>query len=250
MKLTVINGSPRGSNSNTRFLLDPFIQGFQSSSGRQAKITDLVKTLSARTLAGLLAETDRLILAFPLYTDAMPGLVKKFIEDLYSLSLKTVIRFPPMGFIIHSGFPEAAHSRPLEAYLKKLTKRLQTEYLGTVIKGGSEGIREMPAWMIRRTLDRFHTLGYRFGESGRFDPQISGLLAGPEKLNLPALSLFRFLHFTGLTQSYWNQEMKQNGSFDRRFAQPYFSQPSALLRNTNNTLMEGTCRSANETATY
>lgn len=248
MRLTIINGSPRGSCGTTRFLLKLFIRGFLADSDHQADIIDLADPADSRPIKDLLIESDRLVLAFPHYTDAMPGLVKKIIEDLYFLSLKKDIRFPPIGFIVHSHLPEAARSRPLEAYLTKLAARLRTEYLGTVIIGGSEGIRKMPAWMNRRIRDRFRTLGRRFGETGRFDPGIISLLAGPEKLSIPALSLVRIFHFTGLLQYYCDQEMKQYGSFERRFAQPYFSQTSSSLRKTNGSFTEDTFRSANETA--
>ncbi len=47
-------------------------------------------------------------------------------------------------FFIQSGFPESGHSHYLEAYFELLSLRLQRVYLGTIIKGGMEGLQARP----------------------------------------------------------------------------------------------------------
>ena len=82
----------------------------------------------------------------------MPAIVKQFIEALEPL--KNRENNPPMGFIVQSGFPEALHSRYVEHYLQKLAARLNAPYLGTIVKGGGEGIRMMQTkyWHQRLSL--------------------------------------------------------------------------------------------------
>jgi NAD(P)H-dependent FMN reductase len=92
-------------------------------------------------------------LGFPFYTDAMLGIVKSFIELLAPLIGRA--DNPPIGFLVNSGFPEALHTRYVERYLEKLAVRLNAPYLGTIVKGGGEGLRMMPA---ERTVDLFGNL--------------------------------------------------------------------------------------------
>jgi len=56
--------------------------------------------------------------------------------------------------------------------LKKLARRLHAPYLGTVVKGGVEGIQIKPPLLNRSLRRDFVRLGRRFGETGAFDPQI------------------------------------------------------------------------------
>ena len=70
----------------------------------------------------LFQEAEQVLLAFPLYTDCMPGIVKVFIESLEPLCSRE--GNPDVGFIVQSGFPEAIHSRYVEKYLEKPSLRL------------------------------------------------------------------------------------------------------------------------------
>ena len=160
-----------------------------------------------------------MILAFPLYCDGTPSLVKDFIEQLAPLRVRA--RNPPMGFIVQSGFPEALHSRAVERYLCKLAGRLHSPYLGTVVRGGVEGIQVMPGWMTGKLFRRFEELGRRFAETGRFDPALIAQLAGPERFTWSGRLLFRLLAALGLTRWYWDTKLKNNGVYEHRFARPY-----------------------------
>ena len=86
------------------------------------------------------AGAECVLLGFPLYTDAMPGMVKHFIEALEPLAGRK--DNPSLGFLVQSGFPEGLHSRYVERYLEKLAERLGCPYLGTIVKGNGEGVRD------------------------------------------------------------------------------------------------------------
>jgi hypothetical protein len=156
----------------------------------------------------------------------MPGLVKEFIETLAPLRKGAgagggAERRPALGFLVQSGFPEAAHSRPVEGYNRKLAARLGCRYLGTIVKGGVEGIQVRPPRMNRRLYAAFHSLGESFGRSGAFDPGILKALARPERLSLAMRVLYRLLNLIGLGRFYWDWMLKKNGAYERRFARPY-----------------------------
>ena len=134
MKLTVFNGSPRGKNSNSRILLEHFLKGFMTTKGNTYELADLARVKESADCLKLFQEAEQVLLAFPLYTDAMPAIVKTFIESLEPLCDRT--GNPDIGFIVQGGLPEVSHSRYVERYLKKLSLSLGCRYKCTETRGG------------------------------------------------------------------------------------------------------------------
>lgn len=221
MKLTLFNGSPRGKESNTRILLEKFTDGFIAAGNNESNV-ELAYLSRVKMVADhvkLFENAERVILGFPLYTDAMPGMVMNFIEHLEPLCGRE--NNPDIGFVVQSGFSEPIHSRFVEKYLEKLAERLGCRYLGTVVKGGCEGVRQMPPWMTRKLFDVFHRLGVHFGKSGDFDKSIIASLAKHERMSGTRRFFLTLLSKAGLTNVYWNGQLKKNNAFDKRFATPY-----------------------------
>jgi len=215
MKLTVYNGSPRGKSSNTRILLEHFLEGFLTAEGNTYELAYLVRVKESADFIKLFQEAEQVLLVFPLYTDAMPAIVKAFIESIEPLCGRS--NNPDIAFIVQGGLPEATHARYVGRYLKKLSKRLGCKYRGTVTKGGIEGIQEQPAMMTRKLFKSFYELGKAYGQRGEFDEQMIRDLAQPERL-----SRFKFwlLRFSG-HRLFWNPQLKKNKAFAERFAKPY-----------------------------
>ena len=215
MKLTVFNGSPRGKSSNTTILLEHFVNGFKANGENTCELAYLFRVKEGDSFVKLFQEAEQVLLAFPLYTDAMPAIVKTFIESLEQLCGRE--GNPDIGFIVQGGLPEATHSRYVARYLEKLAARLGCRYKGTVIRGGVEGIQGQPAMMTRKLFKSFYELGKAFGETGEFDQEIMLKLAQPERL-----SRFSFwaLRLTG-HNLHWNPLLKKNKAFKKRFARPY-----------------------------
>ena len=215
MKLAVFNGSPRGEGSNTKILLGHFINGFAATHGNFGELAYLNHVEDRNKFIKLFLEAEQVLLAFPLYTDCMPAIVKTFIELLEPLCGRE--GNPDIGFIVQSGFPEPIHSRYLERYLEKLAARLGCRYTGTVIKGGVEGIQAQPALMTRKLFNSFYQLGKAFGATGKFDDQIVRKLAQPERLTKFGFRVFKFLG----ERFYWDKMLTKNKAFKKRFAKPY-----------------------------
>jgi NAD(P)H-dependent FMN reductase len=219
MKLALFNGSPRGKGSNTKILLEHFTRGFTETEENKVETAYLVKVDEMEELIEMFQDAERVILAFPLYTDAMPGIVKHYIDNLEILCGKE--NNPEIGFIVQSGFPEAHHSRFVEKYLEKLARRLKCKYLGTVIKGGVEGIQIQPPRMTKNLFDSFYRLGLQFGKTGVFDEGIVRSLAKRERLSPFYRFIFRTLALTGITNYYWNTQLKKNNAYGKRFDRPF-----------------------------
>jgi len=159
-------------------------------------------------------------IGFPLYTDAMPGMVKAFIEALEKLRGR--LENPPVGFLVQSGFPEAAHSRHVERYLEKLAARLGSPYLGTIVKGGGEGVRMMPDNANRKLFESLQALGRGFGETGALNPHLLRQVAGIERYPAYLTPLFKLLVRLPLVNYYWDTQLKENLAYEQRFARPYW----------------------------
>ena len=219
MRLTVFNGSPRGEKSNTKILMDHFIRGFTDNNENTLDIAFLNKTKDTNLHVEKFRRAENVILAFPLYTDAMPGIVKYFIEALKPLCGQQ--GNPGLGFVVQSGFPEPIHSRYVARYLEKLAKRLGCTHTGTVIRGGVEGIRVQPGWMTKKLFSYFYQLGVAYANNGSFDTEIIQKLAPRERMSLTRKILFHLLRITGVANMNWNMNLKKNNSFKKRFAHPY-----------------------------
>ena len=219
MQLTVFNGSPRGKSSNTAIVLDHFLRGFIDSGDNTYEIIYLNQVKKQEEFVRTFSGSSHVLLSFPLYTDAMPAMVKTFIESLTPLSGRG--DNPRIGFIVHSGFPESIHSRYVARYLEKLAKRLGCSLFGIAIKGGSEGIQVMPPLMTRKLFKRLYKLGLDFGITGQFNRQIVTELSKPERYPLYSRLLIRVMALFGLTDSYWNGLLKKNSAHSNRFARPY-----------------------------
>ena len=220
MKLAIFNGSPRRTKSNSTLLIKHFLKGYSNYDNTNIDIHYLADTSKNHLHIKEFAEADTVIIIFPLYTDAMPGQVKYFFESLENIDLSG----KNAGFIVQSGFPEAYHSIFIEKYLEKFSRRMKWNYLGTVIKGGVEGIQIMPPSMTRKLFTNFEKLGEYFAQTGEFDPAVMKKLRKPYRLNFTGRLFLRLMITTGLNNYYWNSKLKANHAYEKRFAQPYVRQ--------------------------
>jgi len=213
MRLTIFNGSPRGEDSNTRVLLEHFINGFTATSGNTYELAYLIKKDNGNSVR-LFQEAEHVLLAFPLYYDAMPGHVKTFIESLEPFCGRR--NDLEIAFIVQSGYPEAVHSASLKPYLEGLVKQLGCKYTGTVALGGVEVIRATPALSNKRLFESFRKLGEVFGKTGALDRQVVAKLAKPEKYSEFQV---KFLNLAANILC-WHPLLKKNHAYERRFAKP------------------------------
>lgn len=219
MQLAIFNGSPRGTKSNTRLLMEQMIAGYEAAGGdADVSVHYLAKTKQIAEHVAAYEAADMVILAFPLYTDSMPGITKAFIEALAPVQKQTGFK---IGFLVQSGFPEAEHSVHVEAYLEKLTDRLGAEYIGTIIKGGVEGIQIQHEKMTRKLYESMRGFGKELAETDTWNPGSIMVLRHPQRLSRMNAFLLQLVSYTGLTNFYWNMKLKEHDAYKRRFDRPY-----------------------------
>jgi len=219
MRLVIFNGSPRGKAGNSEFLGQWLSSGATQHPDVEVEMTYLVKVMEHDTYVQKLAKADTAVIAFPLYTDCMPGIVMAFFEKLEPLRHK--LSHLKLGFVVHSGFPEACQSRAVEKYLVWLAKELGAQYSGTVIMGSSEGIRLSSPKELEGKKGLFISLGESLVTGGRFDEKLVKKAAGMERLSGAMLPLFKALSNLSFFQSLWIEQLKKNNAYHRRNDRPY-----------------------------
>lgn len=219
MNLLILNGSPRGKTSNSTILMEYFTPGFLQNPENNVLMLYLAKKSEMQQAYQEFLRHDYIIFIMPLYCDAMPGIVMEFFESLQNLANKCHNKH--LGFIVQSGFPESKQSDAVEKYFARLTQRLSAQYLGTIQRGGVEGIAIKPMFLKRSLLFKFYKLGVYFGNSFKFEPYLKQSLAKPHTFGFFRRNMFRFFMFTGLSNYYWNFQLKKYGVFANRFAKPY-----------------------------
>ena len=123
MKLTIVNGSPRGRKSNSDKILEWLLADIKDTPGFSYEKVYVVDIKGRENQIEVLKASDSIIVIFPIYTDCMPGIAKEFFELMESN--KEIFVGKPITFIVHSGFPEAIHSRAIERYNQYFAKLLK-----------------------------------------------------------------------------------------------------------------------------
>lgn len=221
--LVLLNGSPRGERGNSMKMLQRVAEGWVRGGGAQPEVLHLVRHAQFLRAVEVFAAADVVLLGMPLYTDAMPALVKAYIEALAPRveAARKGEANPALAFLVQSGFPEAAHSRPLERYLAKLAARLQAPYAGTIVHGGGESLQMMPEKASRKLWAQLNKLGEELARDGRFGAAELKAVAGRERFSRFGAMVARLACRIPAIQFYWNGMLKKNGAWEQRFAAPY-----------------------------
>jgi hypothetical protein len=127
----------------------------------------------------------------------------------------------PFATIVQQGFPESHQSAWLVPWLERLPRRLGCSPAGILVKGGVEGIQVMPPLMTRKLFAAFEDLGRDFARQGGLDDARCRRLAEPVRLSGPKRLLYRGMKRAGITDMYWNSNLKKYGAMARRDDKPY-----------------------------
>ncbi len=218
--LLLLNGSPRGTRSNSMKMLSRVGEGWVRGGGAEPEVLHLALERDRARAAEAFGAADTVVLGMPLYADSMPGLVMGFIETLAPFVGRG--ENPRLGFLVQSGFPEALHSRPLERYLAKFATRLGCEYAGTVVRPGGEVLQVMPDRANKKLWESLRSVGASL-VVGAFDPVVLSRIAGKERLSPTMVRVMSLAEKAPVTEFYWNGLLKKNGAWDKRFDAPYAS---------------------------
>ena len=223
MSLIVYNGSPRGEKSNSTVITSWFLEGYGNDN---VEIRFLKKFKQHLTFAEEMTNYDQVLMVFPLYVDGMPGQVKHFYELLSSL--KDKLKDKPITFIIHSGFSDAIQSRTLEQHCIRFSKIMDLNNHGVIIIPGSEGFRLMPPIMTKKKRIAVSKLGASYKANEEYNEKDLKYLLGKEKSSKFGSFMYRIMHLLGLTNKYWNSQLKKNNALKNCYDAPYKDNPSPI----------------------
>lgn len=178
MKLLAINGSHRGDKGHTRYLLDLLFQG-ASEAGAECEIASLAKHKINRCLScgecheaehylqcayhdrddvasifDKIAKSDVVIYATPVYVFGMSGLMKTFLDRLYSTSDVNEMTLTESGLLFHH-IDHAVCSRPFVSlvccdnledatpnnavsYFRTFSRFMDAPHVGELVRNGGK----------------------------------------------------------------------------------------------------------------
>jgi multimeric flavodoxin WrbA len=218
MKLSIFNGSPKLGINNTAILLERFIEGFKETNDNEVEVIRMNYEQAYKDAAMRFEAAEAVLIAFPLYSYAMPAGVKTFIEQLEPLLGRC--NGKKVGFLVQYGFIEAIHARALEKYLEHIAKALNCEYVGTIIKGGCDGLTKSKTGN-KKILKGAYEIGKTFGATKEFNKQQLDEYSAPEVQKKQYTFLMRIV-LKIMNKVYWERAFKKNGvTYESSFAKPY-----------------------------
>ena len=175
--LVIINGSPRVAKfSNTDKIIHSFVKGLEV-----AGITGELHNLSNRKEWDAAREAflshERILIAFPLYVECIPSLMLEFLESLPSERRQPA----QLSFLLHGGMDEGFEFRFCERILQGLPAQLGCRFGGTLIHGGSFGIRTREDAVKAKIVAPYEKMGRLFAQNGNFLTPEAKKFTGPEQ---------------------------------------------------------------------
>ena len=209
-KLVIYNGSPRRTRSNSAMILS----SAAGKLGEKIEIRDLKEESKWDEWADAFSAEKNVMFFMPLYVHALPSHVMRFIEKLQASEGN-------ICFFVQSGFPESSQSYYLEAYLERLAARLGRKYIGTAIKGGVEGLQVRPAKQQEQIIKPMIQAIASLVEQGKFDQSVLKQISKPEFLSPGMRVMFNIAKGLGLTNFFWDNDLKKNNAYTKRFDHPF-----------------------------
>ena len=175
--IVIINGSPRVAKfSNTDKIIHSFVKGLEETG-----ITWELHNLSSRNEWDAARDAflahEHILIAFPLYVECIPGLMLEFLGTLPSERKQPA----QLSFLLHGGMDEGNEFRFCERILQRLPEQFGCSYGGTLIHGGSFGIRTREDTVKAKIVAPYEKMGRLFAQSGNFFTLEAKKFTGPEQ---------------------------------------------------------------------
>ncbi|MCC5912227.1 MAG: flavodoxin family protein [Clostridiaceae bacterium] len=211
-KLVIYNGSPRRRGSNSELILKKAVEALDN----RVEIRDLKEEDQWDEWAEAFKIEKHVMFFMSLYVHAMPSHVMAFIEKLQASK-------GSISFFVQSGFPESSQSYYLEAYFEQLAPRLGRTYMGTVIKGGVEGLQMRPGEAQDKMMEPMARAIVNLVCEGSFNPIDVHQLAKPIRFGIGMQIGFKLLGKRLTNSLFWDLHLKKNNAYEKRFDRPYLS---------------------------
>jgi multimeric flavodoxin WrbA len=192
MKITAFNGSPRGENGNTYVIVEEFLKGAKKAGADVENIFLVKKNIKhclgcfgcwtktlgkcvikddMKKLLSKFMASDIVVLATPLYTDVVTGVMKDFMDRLIPLldphfekdekgeyrHRKRYNKYPKIVVISNCGLPEQSHFQVLSLLSKRIARNMHSEVIAEIYRGGGE-ILKQKMLILRPFINRYKKL--------------------------------------------------------------------------------------------
>ena len=217
MKITAINGSPRGKNGNTFVMVEEFLKGAKSEGAEidhlllsDKKIHHCIgcfncwvktpgKCVFEDDMTSLIPKmnSDILVYASPLYVDNITGLLKNFIDRLVPLASPYFekdkngecvhradenTQLPKLVVISNCGFPEQSHFQVLHLLFQRMARNMHTDVIAEIYRGEGELLKNKNL-LLKPFLYRYKKLlqgaGKEIVKYGKLSDELKNKLAKP-----------------------------------------------------------------------
>ena len=216
MHLVIISGAARPqSKSNTAKVIAAFQKGFEES-GNTTEVWYLSDRHQWESAADAFARNDRILIAFPLYVENIPGILLEFLSGLRPKQIPGT----KLAFLLQGGFPEASQSRCCEAFLETLPAQLGCGYAGTLIKGNMFGTGFVGEKTREKMLVPFTVMGRTFAEAECFEKSAVDIFAGPEYMSRKEILMYNILG-KHISRFFMGRIAKKLGCKAKLDAKPY-----------------------------
>lgn len=217
MRISIFNGSPRGKNSNTHWMVSAFMEGARDAGANVSNVFLVKKKI--RHCRGCFAcwtktpgeciqkddmpalledfiQADVVVFATPVYVDNVTGLMKTFMDRLIPFvdphfekdpngEYRHVRRYPAVpkvAVIANCGLPEQSHFQVLRLLFRRIARNMQSEVVAEIYRGAGE-LLGRPNAVLKPFLARYnrllHTAGMELVRGGAFSPKTMGALEKP-----------------------------------------------------------------------
>lgn len=217
MNTIILNGSPKGNSAKSAsyFLASAFVKQMETPAEIIALAGADFEEISSRV-----RKADCILFFLPNYVHAMPGLMKKYMEQMPTASKES----QTLGFIVQAGYMETIEEAILLRYFEVFCRQKGYRYLGSVAKGEAAGIGIFPE-KFGKLADRFAAFGAAFEKEGQFPPMYVKEFARPYELSGFLAAIINILNKIGLGNLGWNIILKKNKAHDKRYDRPYLVAP-------------------------
>lgn len=207
MRITIFNGSPRMERGNTCRMTAAFTEGAVAAGAEVQQVLLAKKTIrpclgcfgcwtkrpgecmqqdDMRELLPLVAASDLVIFATPLYVDNVTGIMKVFMDRLIPLvspyfeqdpegeyrHQRRLEKIPRLGVIANCGLPEQSQFQVLRLLLPRVARNLQSELVVEIYRAEGE-LLGSKSLVLRPFLNRYWKLLRRAGEEVARDGRLS-----------------------------------------------------------------------------
>ena len=126
-KVCFLNGSPQGINSTSFLLIKEMEQLLPDQQFQQTIVNIAACTQQPENIFQSLLAADSLIIVFPLFYYALPGLLVRFLED-YSVYATAKPHNASVYAVINCGFPEPEHNHHAAHMIKCFSDEMHLEW--------------------------------------------------------------------------------------------------------------------------